>query len=128
MAQSQRATSGQGPTVISANVEIFGALTSPDELHVYGKIDGNVRATSVTVCEGGVIMGDIVAETLVVAGKVEGRLYARSVQMQANAVVNGDVYHNSLGIDPAAVFEGVSRRVADPLADSMFAPVAANAA
>src|ERR1700749_4325678 len=54
---------GQGPTVISVNVEIVGSVNSPDELHIYGKVEGNVRATSVTVCEGGSVIGDVVAES-----------------------------------------------------------------
>lgn len=119
---------GQGTTVISTNVEIVGTVNSPDDLHIYGKIEGNVRATSVTVCEGGSVLGDIMAETVAVSGKVEGRLYGRRVQLHATAVVCGDVVHNSLGIDPSALFEGASRRVADPLGDNSSQPMAANAA
>jgi len=109
---------GQGPTVISLNVEIAGMINSPDELHIYGNIDGNVRASSVTVCEGGTINGDVMGEVVTVNGTVNGRVYGKKVHLLGSAVVNGDIFHSGLGIDPLASFEGASRRVPDPLADA----------
>jgi cytoskeletal protein CcmA (bactofilin family) len=111
-----RMSRGQGPTIISLNVEIAGTVNSPDELHIYGKIDGNVRAASVSVCVGGTINGDVTGETVTVDGTVNGRVYGKRVHLLASAVVNGDIFHSGLGIDPDAVFEGASRRVSDPLA------------
>jgi cytoskeletal protein CcmA (bactofilin family) len=114
VARSPRVT---GPTVLSPNVEIAGSINSRDELHIYGKVDGNVRATSVTVCEGGSVTGDVVAESVTVNGTVKGRVYGRQVRLLAAAVVEGDVFHSGLGVDTNAMFEGASRRMADPLAD-----------
>jgi cytoskeletal protein CcmA (bactofilin family) len=105
-------------TVISVNVELSGTITSPDELHVHGKIDGNVRAASIIIRASGVVRGEVVAETVVVHGTVEGRIHGQKVQLVAGATVRGDIIHNSLGVDPSAIFEGSSRRSQDAIADA----------
>lgn len=103
---------------ISINVEMSGTLVSPDDLHIAGKIDGNVRASMVTVRASGVVRGDIVAECVIVHGTVEGRIYGATVQLAATANVRGDIFHSALGIDTDAAFEGASRRLADVMSEA----------
>jgi cytoskeletal protein CcmA (bactofilin family) len=105
-------------TVISINVEMAGTIVTPDALHIAGRIDGNVRASSVTVRSSGVVTGDIVADTVIVHGTVDGRIYGQKVQLAAGAVVRGDIMHGALGIDSDATFEGASKRNANALADA----------
>lgn len=109
-----------GPSVISVNVEMTGSLNSPDELHIYGTVDGNVRAGSLTICTGGTVKGDLIAETIIIHGTVEGRINGQDVRLCAGALVTGEITHCSLGIDTAAIFEGTVKRIERPL-------VAANA-
>jgi cytoskeletal protein CcmA (bactofilin family) len=104
-------------TVLSQNVEISGSIQSRDELHIHGKVEGNVRAPSITICEGGSVKGDVIAEAVTINGKVRGRIYGRIVTLKAAADVEGDIFHSGLGMDTSSLFEGASRRVADPLAE-----------
>ncbi len=115
-------------TTISVNVEMSGTLVSPDNLHIAGKIEGNVRAAAVTVCATGMVRGDIVAETVIVHGAVEGRIYGAQVQLAATANVRGDIFHGALGIDTNATFEGASRRLADVMAEAPMFTAASEAA
>jgi cytoskeletal protein CcmA (bactofilin family) len=100
------------PTLVSANTEINGSLTTSDELHVHGKIVGDVRATAITVISGAMVKGDLTAETIVIDGAVDGRIEGQHVLLRAGALVSGEIVHGSLGIDTAAVFEGTIKRVA----------------
>jgi cytoskeletal protein CcmA (bactofilin family) len=102
---------GAGPSVISLNVEMTGSITTPDELHIYGAIDGNVRASSLIVCKGGMVRGEVIAESVVIHGSVEGSIQGEKVQLLAGASVRGDIVHGVLGVDPAAMFEGAARRI-----------------
>jgi cytoskeletal protein CcmA (bactofilin family) len=106
------------PTIISANTELTGSLVTADELHVHGKIKGDLRAAAITVCAGAIVKGDLAADTIVVDGTVEGRIEGQHVLLRGGASVNGEIVHGSLGIDTAAVFEGTIKRVAS-------APIAA---
>src|SRR6185503_9192021 len=47
------------PTVISASSHLAGSISTADEVYVQGKVEGDVRAASVVVYEGGVVRGDI---------------------------------------------------------------------
>ena len=109
---------GAGPSVLSANVEMTGSVTSPNELHLYGVIDGNVRAAALTIFAGGVVKGDVVAETVLIHGEVDGRIHGQKVQLFSGAVVRGDITHGSLGLDAGAVFEGASKRSENPLSEA----------
>jgi cytoskeletal protein CcmA (bactofilin family) len=105
-------------TVISLNVEMAGTIVTPDVLHIAGRIEGNVRASSITVRASGVIKGDLVAETVIVHGTVDGRIFGQKVQLAAGAIVRGDIMHGALGIDPEATFEGASKRNSNAMSDA----------
>ncbi len=112
-------------TVISVNVEMSGTIVTPDELHIAGKIEGNVRASSITVRASGSVVGDIVAESVIVHGTVVGRIFGAKVQLAAGANVTGDIMHGALGIDTDATFEGASKRNTNALADAPVFPTKA---
>ena len=56
-------------TIISPNVQLTGTVITPDELHVAGKVHGNIAATAITIRATGVVKGDVAAETLIVHGR-----------------------------------------------------------
>ena len=105
-------------TVISPNVSLTGTIVTPDELHVAGKVTGNLSATTITIRASGVVVGDVAAEMLVVYGRIEGRVFAKVVKLAAGATVIGDIVAGQLGVDTDAVFEGASKRSADALAEA----------
>ena len=113
---------GAGPSIISIDVEMAGSITSPAELHIYGAIEGNVRASDVTIFAGGVVKGEVIAETVHVHGTVEGRIYAQKVHLCAGSTVLGDIIHGALGIDTAAIFQGSANRNPNPLAEAPKPP------
>lgn len=104
-------------TVISPNVQLTGTIVTPDELHVAGKVHGNLAATAITIRSSGVVTGDVAADVLIVHGRIEGRIFAKTVKLCAGATVIGDIVAGQLGIDTDAVFEGASKRSPDALAE-----------
>lgn len=111
-ANEDAAPARPAPSVLSANTEMKGSIATTDELYIQGKLEGDVRATSIIVCEGGVVKGDITADSITVYGSVAGNLYGGHVRLCAGAVVDGEIRHLTLGIDTGANFEGSIRRVA----------------
>ena len=100
------------PSVISANTQLAGAVTTTDDLYIQGKVEGDVRATSVMVCEGGIVRGDIIAEAITVYGAVTGNLIGGHVLLCDGSVVDGEITHTTLRIDAGANFEGSIKRKA----------------
>jgi cytoskeletal protein CcmA (bactofilin family) len=100
------------PTVLSANTELRGSITTTDSVEIRGKLEGDVRASSITICAGAKIKGDVIADVILVQGAVNGRIQAQDVRLQGGANVTGEIIHGSLGIDTTAIFEGTIKRIA----------------
>jgi cytoskeletal protein CcmA (bactofilin family) len=119
------AAARSGPSIISADVKIVGKVHSQGELDINGQIEGDVRASALTVGETGAVKGEVVAESVVIRGTVEGRIRARKVQLCTGAKVRGDIIHASLAIEPIAIFEGAVKHAQDPMAEQAPAPPSA---
>ncbi len=121
--ESSRSTPSRGstrsaPSLISNDMKVTGSILTEGEIQIDGHIEGDVRATALTIGEGGRIAGEVVAETIVVRGAVQGSIRGRNVQLASSAKVEGDITHASLSIEANAVFEGQVRHSQDPLADA----------
>jgi len=89
-------------------------LTSGGELHVAGKVDGDVEVKTLTVGKDAVIRGTVTAEQVRVCGEIIGCIRAREVTLAATARVVGDVHHDVLSIEAGAQLEGHCRRRETP--------------
>ena len=107
------------PSIISADVVITGVLSSSGDIQVDGRVDGDVRCAGLTVGEGGVIQGEVRADSIVVRGKVEGSLKARAVAIAESGHVEGDILHETLEIEAGAFIQGSFRHAADALAETL---------
>jgi cytoskeletal protein CcmA (bactofilin family) len=106
-----------GPSIISADVKMTGTIVSTGEIDINGQIEGDVRASALTVGETGAVKGEVIAESVVIRGTVEGRIRGRKVQLCTGAKVRGDIFHASLAIEPNAIFEGAVKHAQDPMAE-----------
>ena len=98
------------PTIVDAEMMVKGNFTSSGELHVAGKVDGDVEVKTLTVGKDAVIRGTVTAEQVRVCGEVIGCIRAREVTLAATARVVGDVHHDVLSIEAGALLEGHCRR------------------
>lgn len=110
-------TSRAGPSIISADVKMTGSISSQGEIEFYGHIEGDIRASSLTVGDTGAVKGEVIAESVVVRGTIEGRIRGRKVQLCTGAKVRGDIFHASLAIEPNAIFEGAVKHAENPMAE-----------
>lgn len=115
-ASNEGAPSRPAPSLISANTQLAGSVTTTDDLYIQGKVEGDVRAASVVVAEGGAVRGDIIAESITVHGAVTGNLIGGHVLLCDRSTVDGEITHTSLRIDAGANFEGSIKRKAAPVA------------
>jgi cytoskeletal protein CcmA (bactofilin family) len=98
--------SGHTFSVIAADVEIVGNLTAKVDLHIDGKVQGDVVCGSIVQGEGSTIMGKVVAESARLSGKVEGSIEATDLVIEASARITGDVLYQNLTIAPGGQVEG----------------------
>lgn len=110
--QSATATAAKpakgGPrlSIIGPEVIISGDLATDAQLHVDGRIDGNVRCAGLCQGASGIISGNIIADEARLAGTVEGTVSARSVVVEASARIMGDIAYEMVSIEAGAGIEG----------------------
>jgi cytoskeletal protein CcmA (bactofilin family) len=102
--------SAESASSISAGMSIVGKIVSDGTVNIFGRVEGEVKASTIVIADGAQVDGDIVAEDLAVAGRVKGTIHANRVRLNGTAVVEGDIFHRSLAIEEHARFEGSSRR------------------
>jgi cytoskeletal protein CcmA (bactofilin family) len=99
---------------IGSAMKIVGNVECCAPAQVFGTIEGELRATELVIGEGGRVEGSIQAEDVTVNGRVKGTIRASRVRLQG-ATVEGDIIHRTLSIDESSVFNGMSRRVENPV-------------
>lgn len=99
------------PSIISVDLRMVGDLDSEGEIHVDGRVEGDIRTRILLVGETANIKGEVVAESVTVHGTVTGQIKARSVALAKTAHVTGDILHESLAIEKGAYLEGHCKRM-----------------
>jgi cytoskeletal protein CcmA (bactofilin family) len=105
--------SNKGPSIFAEDVLVIGAISSDSQVEIFGRVEGDVRAGSLTIGKDAYVKGEVVAESVVVRGRVEGLVRARNVQLVSTASVQGDIIQATLAVQNGAVFNGHCRQEAD---------------
>ncbi|MEO1649110.1 MAG: polymer-forming cytoskeletal protein [Pseudomonadota bacterium] len=93
-------------SVIGTDVSIKGDVSASVDLHVDGKIEGDIKCASLVQGTDSRISGSVVAETARLSGKVEGSITARELTILKSAIIDGDVHYDALTIEQGAQVEG----------------------
>jgi cytoskeletal protein CcmA (bactofilin family) len=98
--------SGHTFSIIASDVEIVGNLNARVDLHIDGKVQGDVTCGSLVQGEGSLISGKVVAASARLSGQVEGSIEAGELVIEASARISGDVMYENLTIAPGGQVEG----------------------
>lgn len=101
-----RNNSGHTFSIIASDVEIVGNLSARVDLHIDGKVQGDVTCGNLVQGEGSVIAGKVTAESAKLSGHVEGSIEANDLVIESSARVKGDVIYSNLTIAPGGQIEG----------------------
>src|SRR5690349_9636178 len=102
-----------GLSFIAPEAQISGDLATDGQVHVDGRIDGDVKCAQLIQGGAGIIAGSIHADDARLAGTVEGTVSARTLIVEASARILGDVTYETISIEAGAQIEGrLARRAA----------------
>jgi cytoskeletal protein CcmA (bactofilin family) len=99
---------------IGSGMSIVGNIECNGPAQVFGRIQGELRASDLLIGDGAQVEGSVIAQDVTVCGRVKGTIRAVRVKLQDGGAVEGDIFHRSLSIDENSLFEGSSRRVENP--------------
>ncbi len=105
-------------SVFGADTAIKGDVSASADLHVDGRIEGDVTCASLVQGESSEVVGAIRAESARLAGTVRGSITARELVILRTARIHGDVHYDALTIEQGASVDGrfAPRRVSDEAA------------
>jgi cytoskeletal protein CcmA (bactofilin family) len=107
-------TRAETGSCIGSGTSIVGNIECNGPAQVFGRIEGELRASDLLIGDGAQVEGSVIAQDVVVCGHVKGTIRAVRVKLQNGGAVDGDIFHQSLSIDENSLFEGLSRRVENP--------------
>jgi cytoskeletal protein CcmA (bactofilin family) len=117
----EQATARPEPTMkagtascVGSDMSIVGKIECNGPAQVFGRIEGELRASDLLIGDGAQVEGSVIAQDVTVCGRVKGTIRAVRVKLQDGGAVEGDIFHRSLSIDENSLFEGSSRRVENP--------------
>ena len=113
-ARSDPTTKAGMASCIGSDMSIVGNVDCQGPAQVFGRIEGEVRASDLQINDGAQVEGSVTAQNVTVCGRVKGTIRAVRVKLQNGGAVEGDIFHRSLSIDENTLFEGSSRRVENP--------------
>jgi cytoskeletal protein CcmA (bactofilin family) len=113
-ARSEPTTKAGTASCIGSDMSIVGNIECKGPAQVFGRIEGEVRASDLQISDGAQVEGSVIAQNVTVCGRVKGTIRAVRVKLQNGGAVEGDIFHRTLSIDENSQFEGSSRRVENP--------------
>lgn len=104
-------------TLIGRHAEFEGNLRLNESVRIDGKVFGNVQCVSdqpvsVVVGATGEVVGDVIAQRVIVAGRVSGNIHALDrVELHAGCFVQGDLKYVSIAVEHGARVQGLLLQV-----------------
>jgi cytoskeletal protein CcmA (bactofilin family) len=107
-----------GPAQTSAfarGMVITGNIVCTDPVEIFDRVTGDIHASQLTICEGAQVEGKVIAQDAIIQNTFKGTVHGNTVKLRGTAVVDGEIFNRSLTIEQDARFEGVARRLDQPV-------------
>ena len=105
-------------SVIGPDVTIRGDIEASVDLHVDGKVIGNISCASLVQGESSRVEGEIKAESARLSGEVQGTIEVRNLVVLKTAQIDGDVSYDTLTIEQGASVDGRFAPLRDKVAQA----------
>jgi len=93
-------------SIIGADVTINGDIRASVDLHIDGRVEGDISCAGLIQGEASHIKGQVEAQSARLAGHVEGAVHAGELVIEASARITGDISYESISVAPGAHVDG----------------------
>ena len=93
-------------TILGPDIAIDGDLAATADLHLDGRVDGDIKCAALVQGETSEIVGMVMADNAQVAGTIKGSITADTLVILKTARIEGDVSYGTLSIEQGAQVEG----------------------
>ncbi|MEZ5734526.1 MAG: polymer-forming cytoskeletal protein [Novosphingobium sp.] len=103
---NNRNPSGSTFSVLGSDTAIKGDISASADLHIDGRVEGDIVCAGLVQGETSEIVGGVSAESARLAGQVHGSINARELVILKTARIHGDVHYEALTIEQGAQVDG----------------------
>lgn len=103
-------------SVLGADILVTGDITATADLHIDGRVEGDVRCGSLVQGAESQIFGRVEAEDARLAGLVEGAVHVRRLIIERTARITGDVEYETLTVEQGGHIDGRLKHREDTIA------------
>lgn len=93
-------------SVLGPDMVVTGNVTATSDLHVDGRIEGDVNCATLAQGAESQIFGSVTAETARLAGAIEGMVRVRQLTIERSARITGDVEYENITIENGGHIDG----------------------
>lgn len=93
-------------SVLGADVVVTGDVRASVDLHIDGRVEGDVACASLVQGATSHIVGAVIADQARLAGSVEGSIRVKALVIDASARISGDVSYETISMAQGAQIDG----------------------
>ncbi|WP_294078133.1 polymer-forming cytoskeletal protein [Sphingomonas sp.] len=105
-------------SVIGPDIVISGNVKASAELHIEGRIEGDVDCGSLAQGADSQIFGSVTAESARLAGAIEGTVRVRELTIERTAKITGDVEYENITIENGGHIDGRLKHLSTAAAEA----------
>jgi cytoskeletal protein CcmA (bactofilin family) len=110
-----RGNSSSAHSIVDEFLTMRGDLESEGDIHVKGKVLGNIRCKLLIIEVDALVEGGVEAEEVIVRGNSKGTIQADRVRLEKTANVDSEIRQNSFSAEEGARIKGSLRSKDEPL-------------
>ena len=69
------------PSILGSDLTVIGDIKTKGDVHIDGRVDGNITANGVIIGEKGIVVGKIIARSARIRGNVTGKVDATKIEL-----------------------------------------------
>lgn len=93
-------------SVLGPDVTVTGNVTATADLHIDGRVEGDVNCGSLAQGTDSQIFGSVTAEVARLAGSIEGTVRVKTLTVERSAKITGDVEYENITIENGGHIDG----------------------
>ena len=97
---------GASFSVLGSDIVVKGDIRASADLHIDGKVEGDITCAILVQGEHSTVSGAIVADSAQLAGAVQGSIRVGTLVILSTARIEGDVHYDTLSIEEGAAIDG----------------------
>lgn len=107
-------------SVFGPDVTVTGSVVATADLHIEGRVEGDVVCGNLVQGADSRVQGNVTAETARIAGAIEGSVRVQQLIVERSARIIGDIEYQTITIEQGGHVEGRMKHI--PVIDSSAGP------